>query len=59
VETFVDGVSGVAAASTDAADLADAVRRAASLPAFEARDATARFDEPAFQGSIERFLRKT
>jgi len=59
VETFMDGVSGVTAASTDVGDLADAVRRAASLPRFEARDATARFDEPAFQGSIERFLRKT
>ncbi|GAA3930644.1 glycosyltransferase [Microbacterium soli] len=57
VETFVDGVSGIAAASTDAADLADAVQRAVALPAFDARKLVSPYAETAFTKRIKDFIR--
>lgn len=53
VETFTDGVSGIAADSADAADLARAIERAMALRDFDARSATRGFDEFAFRRSIE------
>ncbi|MDQ0644594.1 glycosyltransferase [Microbacterium murale] len=56
IETYVDGVSGITAASTDAADLADAISAAIFLPRFNARTATARFHEDIFTTKIRRFV---
>lgn len=55
VETYLDGVSGITAPSTDVGDLARAIDRATGLPSFNARHATARFDEKSFANEIRRF----
>ncbi len=57
VETFENGVSGVVADSTDAADLASAIERATALAPFEPQKMTRRFDEHTFRSSIESFVR--
>ncbi|WP_206477390.1 glycosyltransferase [Microbacterium sp. KRD172] len=56
LETYIDGVSGVTAESTDAVDLADAISTAMFLPRFDARSATARFHEDIFTAKIRRFV---
>lgn len=56
LETYVDGVSGVTAASTDAGDLADAISAAIALPRFDARAATAPFHEDVFIARIREFV---
>ncbi len=56
VETFTDGVSGIAADSTDVADLARAVERALHLDDFDARAATERFSERTFGSAISSFV---
>ncbi len=56
VETYVDGVSGVTAASTDASDLATAIDRAVSLDRFDGGAVTARFSESVFAERIREFV---
>lgn len=56
IETYVDGVSGVTAESTDAVALADAISTALFLSRFNARTATARFHEDIFTSKIRRFV---
>ncbi|MFD5224637.1 glycosyltransferase [Microbacterium sp. NPDC058342] len=51
VETFVDGVSGVVADSTDAVDLAHAVQRASALDPIDP-SCTQRFSETRFAGEL-------
>ncbi|MFD5213453.1 glycosyltransferase [Microbacterium sp. NPDC058345] len=55
IETFEDGVSGIAADSTAVSDLAGAIERAAALPAFD-RLRTSRFSERHFAERISDFL---
>lgn len=56
LETFTDGVSGVVAASTDAADLASAISAALALPAFDAAAEVASFSEAVFAARIREFV---
>ncbi|GAB3630731.1 glycosyltransferase family 4 protein [Microbacterium shaanxiense] len=56
IETYIDGVSGVTAQSTDAVGFADAISTALDLPRFDARAATARFHEGIFAERIRRFV---
>lgn len=57
VESYTDGVSGVTAASTDAADLAVAIERAVALPRFDALAVTSPFSEAVFTERIREFVR--
>lgn len=56
VETYTDGVSGVTAASTDAADLAVAIERAVALKGFDGATVTAGFGETVFARRIREFV---
>ena len=56
LEALTEGVSGVVAASTDAADLAAAISRALDLPRFDARVATAPFSETVFTDRVRAFV---
>ncbi len=57
LESFVDGTSGVAAASTDATDLAPAISSAIDLPRFDARAVVSSFNETVFVERIQSFVR--
>lgn len=56
LEAFRDGVSGVIADSTAAADLAIAIRKATALPAFDAAAEVASFSEAVFAAKIREFV---
>ncbi|MDQ0613778.1 glycosyltransferase involved in cell wall biosynthesis [Microbacterium sp. W4I4] len=55
-ETFTDGVSGVAAASTGPGDLATAISAAMDLPPFIAANVVAPFSESVFVDKIKNFV---
>lgn len=57
LEAYVDGTSGVAAASTDSIDLAAAISSAIDLPRFDARATVSSFDESTFVMRIQSFIR--
>lgn len=57
VESFIDGTSGLAAASTDPIDLAAAISSAIDLPRFDPRAAVSSFDETVFVEKIRAFVR--
>lgn len=56
LETFIDGETGIVADSTDANDLAAAVRRALDLDVFDGPAVTARFSTAAFNHRIRKFV---
>lgn len=56
LESFIDGTSGVAAASTDPFDLASAISSAIDLPQFDPRAMVSSFDEAVFVQKIQSFV---
>lgn len=55
-ETFIPGVSGVMADSSEPVDLARAAEQAMSLPKFDPESVTAKFSADNFKENIQRFV---